>query len=550
VFGGLVARVAKVHILVGFILAGVVFKILLPGYHFNVEDIAQLGLIFLLFTTGLDLSLARLSKVFKVSLVGALLQITLVSIFCIIILRLFYFDLSTAIILSLGFSLSSTAVVVKLLNDRGEADSVHGEVMIGWLLMQDLIVVPILFAISLLGKGTPINFGVVAVSIFKVSLVVFLVVALGKNLLPKLLNWVSSFNLRELVFLISVLIALGTAILVSFFGVSASIGAFLAGIVLAESVEKYAVFAEIRPLRDLFVAIFFVSLGLLITPSFLAENIGVILAIFLAVLVIKFVVNLVVSLGLSYHGKAATYIAVGLSQIGEFSFIIYSQALVLGLISQKAVTVGVSAALFSLVVFPAFYKKSNAISKALKSVFMKNKLFSKYFRGWDKEGLTVGKELEGHIIICGYGRVGGWVGRALDSFGVRYIVVEYNLSVAREIESSGGRVIYGDPSEREVLEAAGISTAKAIVIAIPDRQVQESIITIVQTTAPNLKIISRVHKDEDFERVKSLKVDKIVQPEFEAAVAIIRSMLVSMGKSKEEINKKISSLRHNHSLRV
>lgn len=151
--------------------------------------------------------------------------------------------------------------------------------------------------------------------------------------------------------------------------------------------------------------------------------------------------------------------------------------------------------------------------------------------------------MSNHIIICGYGRVGSWVGKALREYSIPFVVVDYDQKVVQELKDSGTAVVYGDPTEPEVLEAVGIRGAKAIILAIPDRVAQETLITYVQTVAPNTKIISRVHQDSDWEKLKSLQVDKIVQPEFEAAIAIVRSVFSSMGKSKEEISALTKSLR-------
>jgi CPA2 family monovalent cation:H+ antiporter-2 len=155
--------------------------------------------------------------------------------------------------------------------------------------------------------------------------------------------------------------------------------------------------------------------------------------------------------------------------------------------------------------------------------------------------------LQNHIIICGYGRVGKWVGKAFQVFSIPFVVVDYNQKVVSDLKESGVSVLYGDPTEPEVLEAVNIKNAKAIVLAIPDRVAQETLITYVQTISPNTKIISRVHLDEDMDKLRTLRVDKIVQPEFEAALAIIKSVLISIGKSKEEISGSIKSLRISHS---
>ena len=182
----------------------------------------------------------------------------------------------------------------------------------------------------------------------------------------------------------------------------------------------------------------------------------------------------------------------------------------------------------------------------MKLLTVKYPALSKLFTSGEKRGTDV-SVFEDHIVICGYGRVGSWVGKALKEYGIPFVVVDYNQKVVQELRDAGVTVIYGDPTEPEVLEAVGIKGAKAIILAIPDRVVQETLITYVQTVAPDVKIISRAHRDEDWEKLKTLRVDKIVQPEFEAALQIIRGVLVSRGKNKDEINDLIRSLRLSHS---
>jgi len=546
--GGILAKVLRFHSLVGFIVAGVVLKVLFPQNSFGANEIAQLGLIFLLFTTGLELSIDKLTRVARVALIGAVVQIILVTLACFLALRFFAIDQITALVLSLGFSLSSTAVVIKMLLDKGEAETIHGQVTIGWLLIQDLAVVLILMFVNLLGQGAAIELSTVLLGLSKALGVVALTILVGKLFAPKFLHLVASLNSREILLLASLFMALGTALATSYFGISPALGAFLAGVVISGSIEKHAIFAEVRPLRDLFVGIFFVSLGLLITPAYVISNLGLIVLLTVLVILVKFVVNMLVTILLGYHGKTAVSISVNLSQIGEFSFILLLLARNLSLISDKALTTGVSAALLSLIVFPALQRQIVPLWRLFKRAFSHSEVLSKFFLGWDKKALSTGQVFRDHIVICGYGRVGGWVGKALTSMKMPFVVVEYNQRVVDEMKDEGTPVIYGDPTEKEVLEAASIRDAKVIIIAIPERDVQESIIALCQTLAPEVKIITRVHLDEEWERMKTLKVDKIIQPEFEAAIAIIRSILVSTGRSKEEISVRIKGLRQSRAL--
>ena len=181
----------------------------------------------------------------------------------------------------------------------------------------------------------------------------------------------------------------------------------------------------------------------------------------------------------------------------------------------------------------------------MKSLTARSPMLSKIFMSGERHDFDE-RIFKDHIIICGYGRVGSWIGKALKEYGIPFIVVDYNQKVVQELKDAGTMVVYGDPTEPEVMEAVGIRDAKAIILAIPDRVAQETLITYVQTVAPGVKIISRAHKDEDWEKLKTLKVDKVVQPEFEAAVEIIRSVLISRGKGREEIGEAIRNLRVSH----
>ena len=535
--GGFVAKNLKLPVLIGYIFGGIAVGIILPNATTGAGSLAEIGTILLLFSIGIELSFERLSRFFKVAVLGAVIQIVLVGLGLFFILSLAGFSTITATVLALGFSLSSTAVVVKILSERGELETIHGGIMLGWLLIQDLAVIPMMIVLPVLGSGggwlVPIGG-----ALGKALVVISLTVLLGKFIVPYLLHKIAATNSREVLLLSSIGLALGTAAATSVLGISPSLGAFLAGVVISESQENHAIFAETRPLRDLFVALFFVSLGFLIEPAVIFSKFPLILLLALTVLVLKSIVVFAVNTLFGYKGRTAVSASLGLSQIGEFAFVILSFALSLSLISSRDASLAISVVLVTLIVTPLLFKSVVPIWRFLR----KYKLFASPER---RDVLQ--EELADHIIICGYGRVGKWVGRALSGFGIPFVVIEYNQEIVKELTEGGTMVLYGDPTEPEVLEAAGIRNAKAVILAIPDRVAQETLIAYAQTVAPNVKIISRVHLDEDWEKLKSLRVDKIVQPEFEAAIEIIRSVLISRGKTKDEIKELVKSLRVSHS---
>lgn len=546
--GGIGVKFLKLQPLVGYIFAGVIFGAFF-GPTTGIDRLAEIGAILLLFSIGVELSFKRLSRVLKAATIGAVAQMVIVSLVSFGVLTAFGLSVVTALVLSLGFSLSSTAVVVKILTDRGEIDTIHGEVMVGWLLVQDLAVIPIMVLLPILARTGGDGFILPTLKALGVALVVVVAtIFLGKKVAPYLIHKVASVNSRELLVIFAVALALGTAYATSFFGISPALGAFLAGLVISETQENHAVFAETRPLRDLFVALFFVTLGFLVSPSFIVSNLALIFGLALFVLVLKAVVVLILSFVIKYHGKTSIAMALGLSQVGEFSFVIYSFARGFNLISPEVATIGVATTLVTLVVTPLLFKSTIPLWREAKKLTGKSKNLNRFFVGWDKNSYAKDKEYKSHIIICGYGRVGKWVGKALEGASIPFIVVDYNQEVVQKLKRGGTPVIYGDPAEPEVLDQAGIANAKAVVVAIPDRVTQEELITHIQTIAPNVKVVSRAHFDEDVEKLELLKVTKVVQPEFEASIAIVRILFRTMGKKKEDIRERLTNLRRSRAL--
>ncbi len=545
--GGLLVRLAKLAPIVGYIIGGVVFGAILRVDTVQIAKIAEIGAILLLFSTGIELSLTKLTRVAKVAVFGGILQIILVTILVYLVLLPFGVSGLTGLILAFAFSLSSTAVVVKILAERGESDSLHGEIMIGWSLVQDLAVIPAMVILPALANPGAGGAGlVITLALFKAVIVLAATLFLGKLVAPYFIHKIAVLNSRELLILAAVTLALGTAALTSMFGISPILGAFLAGVVISESQENHAVLAETRPLRDLFVALFFVTLGFFVRIGFILPNLFLIIGVALFVILIKFVVVFVITLLFKYHGRTALPVALGLSQIGEFAFVVLSLATILGIVGVETASIGISIALLTLLVSPILYKQTLPFWKKIREFSKHFPAVSKAISGSDQADALENKVYVNHIIICGYGRVGGWVGKALESLNIPFVVVDYNREVVSRLRAKGIAVVYGDPTEKEIIEAAGVRGAKAVVLAIPDEMAQEEIVAYVQNVNPKAKLLSRVHKDEDWEKLRILKVDKLIQPEFEGAISIVRAILSSMGKSKEEISERTKKLRLSH----
>ncbi len=548
--GGFGAKKIKQPAVVGYLSVGILLSFLTSRF-LPIRDalsfFSEIGIAFLMFTLGLGLSWDYLRRVKTIALWGGIIQILLVVILSIFILPRFGFDFSTSILMGCAFSLSSTAIVVKILSEKGEIETLPGEIMLGWLLVQDLAVLPMVAILPTLAGG--FNFGALSLSIVKAAAVLTAVWFLGKNLAPRFIAKVADFGSRELLLIAVVALCLLTAILTSALGLSLALGAFLAGLVISKSSENHAIFSEIRPLRDLFSIVFFVSLGMFLNPYLLVSKIGLILLISLGVILFKFLVVVFLTLYLGYHTKTALIVGLGLTQVGEFAFILSRIGLSSGMINEESYSLILSVALVTILVTPWLMilapKLYFLLQRATKPF---PKLHQKLFVTIDRFNQPGGLDLKDHVVICGHGRVGSWLGRALQLLEVPYVVIDYNNQIITELKAKGVNALYGDPADIDVLDYAQVDKAKVVVVAIPDEATQEVVVANCQTLNPGVKIISRIHQREALARLRSLGVACLIQPEFEAALSIIHRVLQFFGVDKEEIAGKIKRLKIEHGM--
>ena len=394
--GGYIAKRLKFQPIIGYILAGVITSAIFPISGLGIEKLAEIGGILLLFSIGLELSVNKFKNILKKILIASVLQMLLVTVFLFFVLRLFGFSNISSFVLAIGFSLSSTAVVVKTLFDRGESETIHGKLMIGWLLVQDLAVIPIMVILPILASNQESVIVLGGIAILKAIFLIVVSIVLGKHVVPFFVHKITILNSRELLVLTSIALAVGAAVGVSFFGISATLGAFIAGFVISESQENHTIFAEVRPLRDLFVALFFVTLGFFVTPEAILNNLTKIILISLLIILVKFLVVLAINYLFKFKGKTMVFSALGLAQVGEFAFIIFGSATAMGLISKEVSSLGITVGLVTLIVSPFVYGNSMRIWRVLKNRF---KIFSSLERNLSLEDMY-----RDHIIILGFGK--------------------------------------------------------------------------------------------------------------------------------------------------
>lgn len=554
--GGTLARVFRQPTILGYIAAGVLIGNLAYGVidHAILRIIAEAGVTLLLFTLGVEFSFLRLKKVLRIVLVPAVLQILLtVGIFLALSSGL-GIPVLPGLFMASAFSLSSTAVVVKILSERGELETLPGEVATGWLVVQDVAVIPIMIFLPAVVSivQTP-EMGVVNAllmlcgSTLAAGLTIGVVLLLGKQGIPRLLKAAAMVGSREILLVTTVAVVFLSGVIFYATGLSAALGAFIAGLIIAETSQNHAIFAEVRPLRDLFAVVFFVTLGMTVSLPGVVAMLPEILMFIGTVIFVKWFVVYGLLRIVGNHPKLAFLVGLSLTQVSEFGFIIAGVGTALGVLTSDHTSLLVAVVFGTLLVSTPFVAHGHMVYYW----FVRN-FGVKFPRLFPERAMAQPASdqfpIDKHIVICGYGRVGKYVGRALEMAGVPFLVVDYNHQTVKLLRERGVNVVYGDPADHDVLDFAQVDLARAVVIAIPDRHTQELIIGHAQTLNRRIKIICRSHHEEDQARLKSLGVTTIIQPEFEAAVSIVERLLPEFGVSPEDVDGKISRLKIEHGM--
>lgn len=555
--GGFLAKRLRQPLLTGYILGGIIIGGIASQFlkfDQNLATLAEIGVALLMFTLGIEFSWARFKRISTGIIFGAMIQILGIILFGVFVFPRFGFDFYSSIFLGSAFALSSTAVVVKILSDRGELDTLSGELTIGWLLLQDLAVLPLIVILPALAVNLQreANFlqslAIFAQAIIKAGVLLALVIFLGKRLIAVATEKILKTSSRELLLLSMVsfclILAFGTATL----GLSFALGAFLAGFLISEVGISQAIFAEVRPLRDIFAVIFFVTLGFLLNPQFLMAHVATLVSLSALVILVKFILVAAIILYLGYHTKTAFLTGASQAQVGEFAFVLGQMGVKTGIISPEINFMIISVALLTIILTPWMIGLAPIIYRRLKTASIRWPVLEAFFAKFDKKPLPEELPFENHVVICGFGRVGKYIGRALEMSKIPFIVVDYNHQIVKDLKEKGLNVVYGDPAEIDVLDFAQVDKARAVVIAIPDRQTQEMVIANIQTLNPGVKIICRIHHEEDQARLRALRVSTIIQPEFEAAVSIATKLLSEFGIEPPEIEGKIKRLKIEHGM--
>lgn len=560
IVGGIVAHKLKIPAVIGYILLGLICGLIFPFLK-DIQIlrlIAEVGVTLLLFTVGLESSFFRLRKTIKSVFWSVCVQVFgIFTILLFLCLYLFKIPAYTSLFISISAAFSSTAIVVKILSDKMEAETLYGEIITSWLILQDFIIIPFMVIVSSLAalnlNSNDLTFGAFFLTtiwaILRSLLIILFIVIFGKTIIPVILQYIAKFKNREIFILTTVGIVAVSSSLTYVFGLPAPLGAFLAGIMISQTSQNHAIFSEIRPLRDLFTVLFFTSLGLSLNMSYFGKLFPLLIVLLTILTVVKLIIVYFLSRSMQFHRKTAFLVSVLLLPISEFGFILAGIGLNSNLLSEESFVLISLLTFFSILTGVMIISKNELIYKIFFHRFAA--LFPKYFKESAQNTLNTsssGFPISDHVVLCGYGRVGRYIGRSLDMAGVPYVVVDYNLNTLTKLKDKGINVVYGDPADKFILDYAQVDLAKAIVIAIPDRHTQEMIISHAFSLNRKIKIICRTHHEEDQAYLRSLGVQTIVQPEFEASLSIIKKLYSDFNIADEIFQSKSSRLKIEHGL--
>jgi CPA2 family monovalent cation:H+ antiporter-2 len=545
IVGGMLARLLRLPVILGYLAGGVAvgpFGLGLVHETESINSLANIGVVLLLFAIGLEFSLKELAKLGKVSVLGGIAQILLTAAAGYGMGRAMGLASMGAIVFGLLIALSSTMVVLKLLMDRGELDTIHGRVMLGILLVQDLSVVPIMVIMPSLGGQTESLWLSLGIALAKALGFIVLMLALGIWAMPWFMKKVAGQRSRELFLLTIIVVCLAAAFGTYYFGLSAAFGAFAAGLLVSQSGFARQAFADILPLRDTFAALFFVSLGMLADLHFIAGNAGKVALVVLLVIAVKFVVGSFVTRLFGYSHKTTLMVGTGLIQIGEFSFVIAVFAVTMQppLFSGEIFNLIIASAIITMLLTPFAMSLNSFLYRWLSQ----ERWFARWLVGGKQDSWDSAiPELKHHAVICGYGAVGSRVAAVLEKQKFSYLVIELDPGLIAQLQARGIPHIYGDASSPEILAHAGLDKARILVCTIPDYVATELTARNARRINPKLDIVARVHRDADVELLKDIGVTELVLPFFEGSLEMIRHTLHRFGMSSTEIQYILNNLR-------
>jgi CPA2 family monovalent cation:H+ antiporter-2 len=535
--GGLIARWLRQPLVLGYLLAGIAVGPhtggLTVGNPANIEHLADIGVTLLLFGLGLELSLKDLAPVRRVALIGTPIQLTLTALVAGLFGTALGFDWRTSVWLGALVSLSSTLVALKALQSQGRMGTLSSRVMLGMLVAQDLAFIPLVIVLPQLGTGAiDVGAGVRAAGLAIVFLAVLFVA--GTRVFPRVIAWAARSGSRELFLLVTLALALGIGYGSHAMGVSAAVGAFVAGLILSESDYSHQALSDIIPLRDVFSVLFFASVGMLLDPAWIASHAALVSATIAVVTVGKAGIFFGVTRALGYRNVVPLASALTLFQVGEFSFVLARTGVRAGLVSDDLYALVLNTAVVTMALTPV-------VSAAT------HPLYTWINRRRPRDPIqTINlptEHLADHVVVAGAGRVGGHVAEVLQRLGRPFVLVELDHTRFAALRDRGWPVVYGDVERPVVLEAAGIEHARLLLVTVPSESVAAAVIATARAVSPTIPVIARAEVTEAIGRLRATGITEVVVPSVEASLELTRQALLHLGLAAAEVAGHVDRLR-------
>ena len=558
---GLITHRLGLSPIVGYLLAGVAIGPHTPGFKGDVaiaQQLAEIGVILLMFGVGLHFRLKDLWAVRGVAIPGAIGQSVVATLITMGALHLMGWPLRSGLVLGMAMAVASTVVLLRVLIDRHMLKTIHGHVAVGWLIMEDILTVLLLVMVPLFAldeTGSPTAaaadsaLATAGWAIAKLIALVAIVLLAGSRVVPWTLNQVAKLRSPELftltVLVLSITIAVGSA---AMFGASVSLGAFLAGLVVAQSPVSHHAAADALPMSDAFAVLFFVSVGMLFDPFFLLDRPDLVLMGLSVVLIAKPVAALAIVAICGYPVRTALTVAIGLAQIGEFSFILGQVARQHGLMPDDGMNMLVATAMISITINPLLFRSIDRIERAVERVpwlwWLLSARHARRAQGLDADATTnLSARTKPLAIVVGYGPVGRLVDALLRDAGLETAIIDMNIDTVRQLQSRGRIAVYGDAARREVLEHAGIRDAVHLVLSLPNSEERGSLVMLARELNATVEITARARYLAEREVLLRAGANTVVSEEGEAGIALAQHVLERRGIAPAQVDKLLAAMR-------
>jgi K+:H+ antiporter len=529
VLGGSLAWLARQPLILGYVIGGLLISPLTPGPAVSdvhtFELFAEIGVVLLMFSLGIEFSLKDLMGVKWIALVGGPIGIVLSTAVGLAVGSLLGWSPIAGAVIGMVVSPASTMVLARLLLDRGELHSRHGRIMIGITLVEDLAAVVLIILIPALGTMQGDRVLAVARALLTAAAILVPFFYLASRILPQVLARVARMRNDELLLLVALALGLGAAAVTQAAGLSLALGAFLAGLLINQSDYAHEMLARLLSLRDAFVALFFVTVGVLIDLRVVVDNIALLGVLVGLVVIGQWAIWTVVSLLFRQSLSTALLVGVGLAQIGEFSFILVQVARQAGHVGADVYSATLAASLVTILINAALVR---LVPRWIGPARLARGSMPAF-------GLPSGPAMDGHVVVCGFGRVGSAIGEALETFNVPYMVIETDPDIVKSLRARNVPAVFGDAAQRVILAAAQADQAALVILAIPENDRARQAVRRIRAFNPTVQILARVHDLAWRARLMEAGAAEVIQPEEEAASTLIRHALERLSLPRERV---------------